>query len=109
MTVCKVFLYGLKPCDIGSSTNDNISDAAYQRQNSLTSMFTTEKSLPAENNFLNIDIKPVLTPMSSRSSTASSDTGHESSPIRVAIRQTPRGRYRICVSQSLLRPRVGDI
>ncbi len=42
-------------------------------------------------------------------SSLSSDTGHESSPIRVVIRETSRGRHRICVSQTLLRTHNSDI
>lgn len=108
MSVCKVLLYGLKPCDLLSATNDEPSAA---------------QSSSPESNYLNIDIKPLLTPTSSVSDrpcasfaplvwfqrvSTSSDNAHESSPVRVAIRQTNRGRYRICVSQTLLRSHNGD-
>jgi hypothetical protein len=53
MTVCKVLLYGLKPCDINSSTNDKIS----------------ETSATGDMDFLNLDIKPLTTPTSSVSMT----------------------------------------
>ncbi|CAF0957477.1 unnamed protein product [Adineta steineri] len=112
MTVCKVLLYGLKPCDISSHTNDKISDISHQRQHSIISTtppkLQSEKSLSPDTDYLNIDIKPVLAPTNARSST-SSDTVHESSPIRVIMRETPRGRYRICVSQTLLRSHIGDV
>lgn len=69
MTVCKVFLYGLKPCDISSSTNDKIPDTIHQRQHSLiptaTPKLQLEKSLSSETNYLNIDIKPFVTPIGS--------------------------------------------
>jgi hypothetical protein len=38
-----------------------------------------------------------------------SGTTHESSPIRVMICETSRGRHRICVSQTLLRAHAGDV
>ncbi len=53
MTVCRVLLYGLKPCDINSSTNDKI----------------TETSTGNDADFLNLDIKPLTTPTSSVSLT----------------------------------------
>jgi hypothetical protein len=53
MTVCKVLLYGLKPCDINSSTNEKIS----------------ETSTAGDMDFLNLDIKPLTTPTSSVSMT----------------------------------------
>ncbi|CAF3563418.1 unnamed protein product, partial [Adineta steineri] len=42
-------------------------------------------------------------------SSLSSDTAHESSPIRVTMRETSRGRHHICVSQTLLRTHNSDI
>ncbi len=69
MTVCKVLLYGLKPCDISSSTNDKISETLHHRQHSLIPTappkLQLEKSLSSDNDYLNLDIKPLLTPASS--------------------------------------------
>lgn len=67
MTVCKVFLFGLKSCEISCSTNDKISETSVQRQNSLIPATTSNKSASCspEADYLNIDIKPVLTPTSS--------------------------------------------
>ena len=62
MTVCKVLLFGLKPCDINSSTNDKISETALPRQHSLIP--TTSAKLQ-ETDYLNLDIKPLITPTGS--------------------------------------------
>jgi len=63
MTLCKVLLFGLKPCDLSSSTNDKISETSVQRQHSLIS--TTSSSSSSDTDYLNLDIKPLLTPISS--------------------------------------------
>jgi hypothetical protein len=70
MTVCKVLLYGLKPCDISSNTNDKISDIPSQR---LSTALTKEKSSTEDADFLNVDIKPSTTPTSSVSMTKERD------------------------------------
>jgi hypothetical protein len=64
MTLCKVFLYGLKPCDLSSSTNDNISDTSVEQQHSIQLTSTKTKDSP-ETDYLNLDIKPLITPTSS--------------------------------------------
>jgi hypothetical protein len=70
MTVCKVLLFGLKPCDISSSTNEKISDTSFQRQHSLIPT-TSSPKLQLENSsspntdYLSLDIKPLITPISS--------------------------------------------
>ena len=69
MTLCKVLLFGLKPCDISSSTNDKISEISNQRQHSLiptiSPKFTQENSSSSNTDYLNLDIKPLATPTSS--------------------------------------------
>jgi hypothetical protein len=70
MTVCKVLLFGLKPCDLSSSTNDNIAETSNQRQPSLipttsSSKLTKENSSSPDKDYLDLDIKPLLTPTSS--------------------------------------------
>ncbi|CAF4112622.1 unnamed protein product [Rotaria socialis] len=118
MTLCKVLLYGLKPSDINYSSNDKICEIPCGRQQqqqeqqqqsvSITSsIHRVENSSLPETDYLNLYIKPLTTPTSSRSPFGN-DTGHESSPIRVMIRETSRGRHRICVSQTLLRAHNSD-
>jgi len=132
MTLCKVLLYGLKPCDINCSSNDKISEIPLerQRQHSLLTTSSTHHvgtNSSSQLDYLNLHIKPIATPMNTvrnnnlffirnktekflfQRSSLSSDTGHESSPIRVVIRETSRGRHRICVSQTLLRTHNSDI
>jgi hypothetical protein len=70
MTVCKVLLFGLKPCDISASTNEKISETSVQRQYSLipttSSKSQLEKSSSSSNvDYLNLDIKPLVTAASS--------------------------------------------
>lgn len=71
MTVCKVLLFGLKPCDISASTNEKISETSVQRQYSLipttSSKSQLEKSSSSSSNvdYLNLDIKPLVTAASS--------------------------------------------
>ena len=71
MTVCKVLLFGLKPCDISSNTNEKITDTSFQRQHSLIPTSTSSPKLQLENSsspntdYLSLDIKPLLTPISS--------------------------------------------
>ncbi len=55
-----MLLFGLKPCDISSSTNDKISETSIQRQHSLIP--TTSSP---DTDYLSLDIKPLLTPTSS--------------------------------------------
>ncbi len=62
MTLCKILVFGLKPCDLSSSTNDKISETSVQRQHSLIS---TTSSSSSDTDYLNLDIKPLLTPISS--------------------------------------------
>ncbi|CAF2401406.1 unnamed protein product [Rotaria sp. Silwood2] len=115
MTMCKVLLFGLKPCDISSCTNDKILEVSRPRQHSLISTTLPkfqrenmkENSSSLDTDYLNLVIKPLVTTSNSHSST-SNDTGHESSPIRLKILETPQGRHRICVSQTLLRTHTGD-
>ncbi|CAF3904730.1 unnamed protein product [Rotaria sp. Silwood2] len=109
MTLCKVLLYGLKPSDINYSSNDKLFEIPFERQqqppNSLSttlSIHRTESTSTPETDYLNLHIKPLSTPTNSRS-LFNNDTAHESSPIRVIICETSRGRHRICVSQTLLR------
>jgi len=113
MTLCKVLLYGLKPSDINYSSNDKISEIPLQRQrqyslNTASSIHRVERIATPETDYLNLHIKPLATPSSSYSS-FSGDTSHESSPIRVRICETSRGRHRICVSQTLLRTHNGNV
>ena len=89
MTSCKVRLYGLKPCDIICSTADNEPDPSLAKQVSPKN----------ELDFLHVDLKALVTPTND----------HESSPIRVIMRETTRGRHRICVSQTLLRTHAGEV
>ncbi|CAF0748822.1 unnamed protein product [Rotaria sordida] len=115
MTVYKVSLFGLKPCDISSYNNNKILETSLQRQDSLISTTppklqlenTKETSSPLDTDYLNLVIKPLVTTNNSHSST-NNNTGHESSPIRLKIRETPRGRHYICISQTLLRTHTGD-
>ncbi|CAF1373286.1 unnamed protein product [Rotaria magnacalcarata] len=119
MTLCKVLLYGLKPSDINYSSNDKICEIPCERQeqqqeqqqqqplSTASSIHRVESSSMPEADYLNLHIKPLATPTSSRS-LFGNDTGHESSPIRVMIRETSRGRHRICVSQTLLRAHNSD-
>jgi hypothetical protein len=60
MTVCKVLLFGLKPCDISSNTNEKISETAFQ-----TPKLQSEGSPSPNADYLKLDIKPLLTPISS--------------------------------------------
>ncbi len=66
MTVCKVLLFGLKPCDISSSTNEKIADTTVQRQHSLIPTQAKENSPSSpQTDYLHLDIKPLVTPTSS--------------------------------------------
>jgi hypothetical protein len=70
MTVCKVLLFGLKPCDISSSTNDKISETSLERQHALIPTTSSQSQLEnlsssSDIDYLTIDIKPLLTPISS--------------------------------------------
>ncbi|CAF0914885.1 unnamed protein product [Rotaria sp. Silwood1] len=114
MTLCRVLLYGLKPSDINYSTNDKIFEIPFESQQQSHSLSTTpsihriESPSTPETDYLNLHIKPLATPTNSRP-LFNSDTAHESSPIRVIIRETSRGRHRICVSQTLLRTHNSDV
>ena len=57
MTLCRVRLYGLKPCDIIGSTKDD-----EQEQVPTTKKTTNSKD---ELDFLHVDLKPLVTPTSS--------------------------------------------
>jgi len=59
MTMCKVILLGLKPADISTSTSDTISETI------------TTNSPSSDNDFLNVDIKPVVTPTTTTTAAAS--------------------------------------
>ncbi|CAF3313410.1 unnamed protein product [Rotaria socialis] len=116
MTVCRVILFGLKPCDISSCTNNKISEASLSRQHSVIPATTSTKFQLAntkenasvlDTDYLNLVIKPLVTTNNSHSST-SNNAGHEASPIRLKIHETPQGRHHICVSQTLLRTHTGD-
>lgn len=58
MSLTKVLLYGLKPCDMIINSKDN------ENEQSLSNKSTT-KDQKKETDFLNIDIKPLVTPTSS--------------------------------------------
>ncbi|CAF0918476.1 unnamed protein product [Rotaria sordida] len=116
MTLCKVLLYGLKPSDINYSSNDKIFEIPFERQqqqqqhllSTKSSIQRIESTSTSETDYLNLHIKPLATSTNSRS-LFNNDTSHESSPIRVIIRETSRGRHRICVSQTLLRAHNSNI
>jgi hypothetical protein len=71
MTLCKVLLFGLKPCDINYNSNDKISDIPLERRRQL-SLFSTplanssihhvESPSSPETDYLNLHIKPLATP-----------------------------------------------
>ncbi|CAF1012588.1 unnamed protein product [Rotaria magnacalcarata] len=116
MTVCRVILFGLKPCDISSCTNNKISETSLPQRHSLIPVTTStkfqlantkENTAVLDTDYLNLVIKPSVTSNNLHSST-SNDTGHEASPIRLKIHENSRGRHRICVSQTLLRTHTGD-
>ncbi|CAF1042185.1 unnamed protein product [Adineta steineri] len=112
MTLCKVLLYGLKPSDLNYSTNSKVAETPLERQQEYSLLTTSSvHDMPnkssSETDYLNLHIKPIAIPINSHSS-LSSDTAHESSPIRVTMRETSRGRHHICVSQTLLRTHNSD-
>ena len=65
MTVCKVLLFGLKPCDISSSTNDKISETLLPRHHSLIPTTSAKLQPSSDTDYLNLDIKPLITPTNS--------------------------------------------
>jgi hypothetical protein len=65
-----VLLSGLKPCDITFSTNDRVSEIPLQRQrqysfNTTPLIHQVESKISPETDYLNLNIKPLATPMSS--------------------------------------------
>jgi hypothetical protein len=65
MTVCKVILFGLKPCDINTSTKEieDINVTVPKHNSSSTNKDSAKNK--NDDDFLHIDIKPLLTPTSS--------------------------------------------
>ncbi|CAF1541560.1 unnamed protein product [Adineta ricciae] len=104
MTQCKVLLHGLKPNDITYSTNPELSVIPHesrQGQSSSTQPSSNqEDDTPIqETDYIDLYIKPIEKP-NNQHSLLHSDIP-ETTPIRVTIRQTPRGTRRICVSQNI--------
>lgn len=72
MSVCKVLLFGLKPCDISSCTNNKLIESSSQQlcaQNSTATQIQLDNikvnSSTSDTDGLNIVIKPLVTPSSS--------------------------------------------
>ncbi|UJR30551.1 hypothetical protein I4U23_018081 [Adineta vaga] len=114
MTQCKVRLCGLKPNDINYNTNSKITEipAEYQQEHLLSTPSSIDEVNGAslfETDYLNLHIKPIAKSADLDSSFSGNSDTHESTPIRVTIRETPRGRHHIRISQTLLRSNQIDV